>query len=188
MRAMASQITSLMIVYSTIYSGADQRKHQGSACVTGLCEGNSPVTGEFPSQRASNMENASLWWCHHEILERLQKKRKNVDRWTMYNGWTMDGSASHKLCWLCQQRSWKSCSSYCHQMSIHCSVIYWWELQQSAYNFHIHCHLQSLEKYTMQYWPGYFSFGPPKLLNLKQQCYRSISMTLQATTFRQLHC
>ena len=31
MSAMASQITSLMIVYSSIYSGADQRKHQNSA-------------------------------------------------------------------------------------------------------------------------------------------------------------
>ena len=31
MRAMASQITSLTIVYSTVYSGADQRKHQSSA-------------------------------------------------------------------------------------------------------------------------------------------------------------
>ena len=29
--AMASQITSLMIVYSTVYSSADQRKHQSSA-------------------------------------------------------------------------------------------------------------------------------------------------------------
>ena len=29
--AMASQITSLSIVYSTVYSGADQRKHQSSA-------------------------------------------------------------------------------------------------------------------------------------------------------------
>ena len=29
--AMASQITSLTIVYSTFYSGADQRKHQSSA-------------------------------------------------------------------------------------------------------------------------------------------------------------
>ena len=28
---MASQITSLIIVYSTVYSGADQRKHQSSA-------------------------------------------------------------------------------------------------------------------------------------------------------------
>ena len=31
MSAMASQITSLTIVCSTIYSGADQRKHQSSA-------------------------------------------------------------------------------------------------------------------------------------------------------------
>ena len=31
MTTMASQITSLTIVYSTVYSGADQRKHQTSA-------------------------------------------------------------------------------------------------------------------------------------------------------------
>ena len=31
MGAIASQITSLTIVYSTVYSGADQRKHQSSA-------------------------------------------------------------------------------------------------------------------------------------------------------------
>ena len=31
MRAMASQITSLTIVYSTVYLDADQRKHQSSA-------------------------------------------------------------------------------------------------------------------------------------------------------------
>ena len=33
--------------------------------VTGLWEGNSPVTGEFPAQRASNAENVSIWWRHH---------------------------------------------------------------------------------------------------------------------------
>ena len=33
--------------------------------VTGLCAGNSPVTGEFPAQRASNAENVSIWWRHH---------------------------------------------------------------------------------------------------------------------------
>ena len=37
--------------------------------VIGLCEGNAPVTGEFPSQRASNAENVSIWWRHHGILE-----------------------------------------------------------------------------------------------------------------------
>ena len=35
--------------------------------VTGLCEGNSPVTGEFPAQRASNAENVSIWWRHHAV-------------------------------------------------------------------------------------------------------------------------
>ena len=31
MESIASQITSLTIVYSTVYSGADQSKHQSSA-------------------------------------------------------------------------------------------------------------------------------------------------------------
>ena len=35
--------------------------------VTALCEGNSPVTGEFPAQRASNTENVSIWWRHRVI-------------------------------------------------------------------------------------------------------------------------
>ena len=35
--------------------------------VTGLCEANSLVTGEFSSQRASNVENVSIWWHHHEM-------------------------------------------------------------------------------------------------------------------------
>ena len=34
--------------------------------VTGLCVGNSPVPGEFPAQRASNAENVSIWWRHHD--------------------------------------------------------------------------------------------------------------------------
>ena len=35
--------------------------------VTGLCAGNSPVTGEFIAQMASNAENDSIWWRHHEL-------------------------------------------------------------------------------------------------------------------------
>ena len=156
MGVMASQITNLAIVYSTVYSDVDQRKHQSSASlafvwgfhrwpvnspqkwpvtqkmfpfddvimrhidaqfrgrinssplkfiqialitvpshgyygvsnhrqlpclfnrlyrrtskersklrVTGFCEGNPPVTDGFPSQRASNKENVSIWWRHH---------------------------------------------------------------------------------------------------------------------------
>ena len=33
--------------------------------VTGLCVGNSPGTGEFTAQMASNAENVSIWWRHH---------------------------------------------------------------------------------------------------------------------------
>ena len=35
--------------------------------VTGLGEGNPPVTGGFRSQRASNAENVFIWWRHHEL-------------------------------------------------------------------------------------------------------------------------
>ena len=36
--------------------------------VTGFCAGNSPVTGEFPAQMASNAENVSIRWRHHVHL------------------------------------------------------------------------------------------------------------------------
>ena len=65
MSAMASQITSLTIVYLTVNSGRRSKK-TSKLRVTGLCAGNSPVTGEFPAQRASNAENVSIWWRHHE--------------------------------------------------------------------------------------------------------------------------
>ena len=35
--------------------------------VTDLCKGNSPVTGEFHAQRASNAENVSTRWRHHDV-------------------------------------------------------------------------------------------------------------------------
>ena len=37
--------------------------------VTGLCAGNSPGTGEFPTQVASTAENVSIWWRHHHLLQ-----------------------------------------------------------------------------------------------------------------------
>ena len=36
--------------------------------VTGLCAGNSPQTGEFSAQMATNAENASIWWRHHDKI------------------------------------------------------------------------------------------------------------------------
>ena len=42
-----------------------QIKKTSKLRVAGLCEGNSPVTSEFPSQKTINAENVSIWWRHH---------------------------------------------------------------------------------------------------------------------------
>ena len=61
MGPMASQITSLTIVYSTLYSSTDERKHQSSASLAF-------VRGIHRSlaQMASNAENVSIWWHHQD--------------------------------------------------------------------------------------------------------------------------
>ena len=41
-------------------------KKRSKLHVIGLFEGNSPVTGKFPAQRASNAENAFISWRHHD--------------------------------------------------------------------------------------------------------------------------
>ena len=61
MATITSQITSHTIVYSTVHSGADQRKHQSSASlafVRGIHRW--PVN----SLHKSNTENVSIWWRH----------------------------------------------------------------------------------------------------------------------------
>ena len=60
MGAITSHITSLTIVYPTVYPGAYQRKHESSASLAF-------VRGEFPAQMASNAENVSIWWRHHGL-------------------------------------------------------------------------------------------------------------------------
>ena len=62
MSAVASQITSLTTVYSTVYSDADQRKHQSFASLvfeTGIHRWlvNSPHKGPVTRK---------IWWRHHE--------------------------------------------------------------------------------------------------------------------------
>ena len=46
----------------------NRSKKTSKLSFTGLCAGNSPVTGEFPAQMASNVENVSIWWRHHDVL------------------------------------------------------------------------------------------------------------------------
>ena len=59
MSAMASDMTRFTIVNSTVYSGTDEIKYQSSASLAF-------VTGEFPAQKASDVENVSIWWRHRD--------------------------------------------------------------------------------------------------------------------------
>ena len=64
MTTIASQITSLTVVYLTVYSDRDQRKHQSSASpafVWGIHRDR-----WIPRTRASYAENVSIWWRHHD--------------------------------------------------------------------------------------------------------------------------
>ena len=65
MTTMASQIISLMVVYSTVYSDADKKKNIKAPRHWLLC-GEFTGTGEFPAQRASYAENVSIWWRHRD--------------------------------------------------------------------------------------------------------------------------
>ena len=79
MSAMASQITSFTIVYSTVKFRRRSKK-TSKLRVTGLCAGNSPVTAELPAHMASNLENVSIWWRHHvyKCLYIMLRHRKQL--------------------------------------------------------------------------------------------------------------
>ena len=84
MSAMSSLITGVSVVYSIVYLGADQRKHQGSAPLA--------FVRGFPSQMASHAEHlmmSSRWelfrsfyalkcnWCQIDVILCV----------CMYNAW-----------------------------------------------------------------------------------------------------
>ena len=57
MSVMASQLTDV----SMLNRFRRRSKKTSKLRVNGICEGNSPVTGEFPFQKASNAKNVSIW-------------------------------------------------------------------------------------------------------------------------------
>ena len=46
--------------------------------ITGLCAGNSSVTGEFPTQSASKAEYVSIWWCHYVMRTNRMSDRQTI--------------------------------------------------------------------------------------------------------------
>ena len=62
-------------------------KKTSKTCVTGLCNGNPPVTGGFPSQRACNAENVSIWWRHQVMLHTLHIHLMGSVTYWNHNNW-----------------------------------------------------------------------------------------------------
>ena len=58
--------------------------------VTGLCAGNSPGTGEFPAQMASNAENVSIWWRRYDERRCMSPKLHAIFKWSAVV-WQSDG-------------------------------------------------------------------------------------------------
>ena len=77
-----------------------ESKKTSKVRVTGLCEGNSPVTCEFRPQRTSNGENASFWWRHHANIYMC---------YLMDKRFLQSGSCLNCVIWLCYSR-WRTCN------------------------------------------------------------------------------
>ena len=77
MSAMASEITSLTVVYATVYESRRLKK-TSMLRITCLCEGNSLVTGELPAQRTSNAKNVSIWWSHENMAFQYVTAKPNA--------------------------------------------------------------------------------------------------------------
>ena len=136
MSAIASQITSLTIVYSTVYSGADQRKHESSASLTfvrGIHRGpvNSPhkwpVTRKmFPfddvimslfncngahGHGANIVVTGDTEGCHNNNLRCHQRRQSNNDnlrchQWQSWRHHHDNSILSLCLIWLQHRAQW----------------------------------------------------------------------------------
>ena len=91
--------------------------------VTGLCAGNSPVTGEFPAQMASYAEKVSIWWRHHGCQRCWSKYEEEYHRqytrfsklaWGIVHGYVI---TSHrkivcKYLFMVNRRDWVNMTSH----------------------------------------------------------------------------
>ena len=74
--------------------------------VTGLCARNSPVIGEFPAQIASNAENVSIWWRHHNCNMLFAFQQPFVKEQLVTSGFHSQGGSDPALwcfllsCWI----------------------------------------------------------------------------------------
>ena len=115
MSTMASQITSLTIVYSTVYSGTDQRKHKSSASLA-FVQGihrwpvnsphKGPVTREmFPFADVNMISDNSCKWFFSQLTPRPKiiicagKDKREIGHLSIWNGQFVKFATN--ILWLC---------------------------------------------------------------------------------------
>ena len=117
MTAMASQITSLTVVYSVVYSGGNQRNHQSCASLAFVWGIHRDLW--IPAQRSSNAENVFIWWPHHgSPVESLRKGP--VELWCLWIAWIS--------CWTIVELS-----VICHHFVMACIRPCWRFISQVIY-------------------------------------------------------
>ena len=103
---------------------------------TGLYAWNSPLTGEFPAQMASNAENDSIWWSHHlqshswqrmcavcnlislfvchpHFLQNLILRLQKIDATIMCTSWTLKRH-THRTVPRIRPRTWSTLQAGVH--------------------------------------------------------------------------
>ena len=124
---MASQITSVSIVCSTVCSGTGQRKrHSPKFHVTGLCEGNPSVTSGFLSQRASNAENVPfddviMFWAHDVIQNGRHLSAPRALKSITCPAFRVKSTCAWKLCNKTRNVDWRRSN---HFINIHLPLLY----------------------------------------------------------------
>ena len=54
-------------LFNNLLKLTKEEKKTSKPCSPGICSGNPPVIGGFPSQRASDAESVSMSWRHHVV-------------------------------------------------------------------------------------------------------------------------
>ena len=95
--------------------------------VTGLCAGNSPVTGEFPAQMASNAENVSIWWRHHEasILYTVSMRSASRDIDGLVQDCSISSALAMEILQSCTKPSMCTCQPGKKLLYMNTVYIYW---------------------------------------------------------------
>ena len=114
--------------------------------VTGLCVGNSPATGEFPAQRASNAENVSIWWRHHDrhsldnllhvYIHSMDIDRYQASAWTNYDLLSIGPMGKHfRKMHKMQLKVSAKCLLFCLGLSVLTHQCVNWSRPSNAYIF-----------------------------------------------------